>query len=256
MARLKPVGFEDRLSLVEHLDELRTRIVVSIAVLCVGFGLCFWQNNLLLDIANNPLPAGKQPLTFAVTEPFFTTMTLSLYGALILALPVILYQAYAFVVPAFSPGERRVVVPMLLMIPVLFLGGVVFGYFVILPAAIKFLLNFNASEFNIEIRAREYYGFVALTMLAMGILFQIPVGVLALTRLGVVTPTQLRQNRRIAIVVIAIVAALLPGTDPVSMLLAMVPLVILYEASIVLAKFFGTPSVSRFESEPPAEHPV
>lgn len=256
MARMKPVGFEDRLSLVEHLDELRTRIVVSISVLLVAFGLCFWQNNLLLDIANRPLPAGQQPITFSPTEPFFTTMTLSLYGALILSLPIILYQGYAFILPAFSPGERRVVLPMLLMIPFLFIGGVMFSYFVVLPAAINFLLNFNASEFNIEIRAREYYSFISLTMLALGILFQIPVGVLALTRLGIVTPRQLRKNRRVAIVVIAVTAALLPGTDPVTMLIEMVPLLLLYEASIVLAQLFGTPTTSRFDTEPSTDHPA
>jgi sec-independent protein translocase protein TatC len=256
MARLKPVGFEDRLSLVEHLDELRTRIIVSVSVLVVAFGLCFWQNHLLLDIANNPLPGHMRPLTFSPTEPFFTTMTLSLYAALILALPLILYQAYAFVVPAFSPTERGAVIPIVLMIPFLFIGGVVFGYFVVLPAAIKFLLHFNQGQFNIEIRAREYYSFVSMTMLAMGVLFQLPVAVLALTRLGVVTPRQLRKNRRIAIVVCAIVAALLPGTDPVTMLIEMLPLVVLYEVSILLASAFGTPSTSRWESDPPAEHPV
>jgi sec-independent protein translocase protein TatC len=256
MARLKPVGFEDRLSLVEHLDELRTRIIVCIAVLVVAFGLCFWQNHLLLDIANSPLPGGKRPLTFSPTEPFFTTMTLAMYAALILSLPVMLYQAYAFVVPAFSPAERGAILPIVLMIPFLFIGGVVFGYFVVLPAAIKFLLHFNQGQFNIEIRAREYYSFVSMTMLAMGILFQLPVAVLALSRLGIVTPQQLRKNRRIAIVVCAVVAALLPGTDPVTMLLEMLPLVVLYEVSIVLASAFGTPATSRWESEPPAEHPV
>src|SRR5688572_17247996 len=103
MARLGPVDFEDRLTLVEHLDELRTRIIISLAALAVGFGLCMWQNELLLDVAEKPLPDGFEPITFGVTEPFMTTIMIAAYAALVLALPVILYQAYAFVLPALTP---------------------------------------------------------------------------------------------------------------------------------------------------------
>src|SRR5919109_61004 len=235
MVKIRPVSHEDRLTLIEHLDELRTRIVVSLVALAVALGLCFWQNHLILDLLNHPLPDNRQPITFGVTEPFMTTLTVSAYAALLLSLPVILYQVYAFVLPAFSPGERRIVLPLLLMVPVLLFAGVAFGYFVVLPAALKFLLNFNESEFNIQIRAREYYSFAAMTLAALGILFQIPVVILALTRLGITNPGQLRRLRRHAIVVIAIIAMLLPGTDPVTMLIAMVPLLVLYELSILLA---------------------
>ena len=141
----------------------------------VAVALCFWQNALLLDIANAPLPGDRVPITFGVTEPFITTVTLSVYAGLLLAMPVILYQLYAYVLPAFSPHERRVVLPFMLMVPFLFIGGVVFAYFVVVPAATSFLLNFNADEFNIEVRAREYYSFFALTLIAVGVLFQIPV---------------------------------------------------------------------------------
>jgi sec-independent protein translocase protein TatC len=235
MARLRPVSHEDRLTLVEHLDELRTRLIISLLVFGIAFGLCFWQDHLLFDLLNDPLPGGRRPLTLGVTEPFFTTVTISAYAAILLSLPVILYQAYAFVMPAFSPGERRIVLPLLLMVPFLLFAGVAFGYFVVLPAALKFLLNFNESEFNIQIRAREYYSFAAMTLVALGVLFQIPVVILALTRLGITNPRQLRRLRRHAILVIAIVAMLLPGTDPVTMLVAMVPLLVLYELSILLA---------------------
>src|SRR5262245_60478769 len=139
MARLRPVDFEDRLTLVEHLDELRTRIIISIVTFTVAFGLCFWQNSALLDIANTPLPDGREPITFGVAEPFTTTVTISAYAALVISLPVILYQAYAFVLPALTTREKRVVVPFLVMVPLLFVAGVVFGYFVVLPAATKFL---------------------------------------------------------------------------------------------------------------------
>src|SRR4051794_40705537 len=150
----RSASFEDRLTLVEHLDELRTRVVVSISAFAVAFAVCFWQNGKLLDIANAPLPAGRVPITFGVAEPFTTTVTVTAYAAIVISLPVILYQAYAFVLPALTTREKRVVIPFLMGVPLLFVAGVVFGYFVVLPAATKFLLNFNQSQFNIQIRAR------------------------------------------------------------------------------------------------------
>ena len=241
MARLKPAQFDEHLTLVEHLDELRSRIIVCGAVLLVACALCFWQNSLLLDLANGPLPGDQVPITFGVTEPFLTTVTLSIYGGLLLSMPIILYQAYAYVLPAFSPHERRTVLPFMLMVPFLFIGGVLFAYFVVLPAATSFLLNFNSEEFNIEVRAREYYSFFALTLVAVGVLFQIPVGVLAVTRLGIVTPETLARNRRYAVLIIAVVAMLLPGTDPVTMVISMLPLILLFEFSLIIARIWGRP---------------
>jgi sec-independent protein translocase protein TatC len=188
MARRRAVNFEDRLTLVEHLGELRTRIVVSIAAFAVASTICFWQNGRLLDIANAPLPGDRTPITFGVAEPFTTTVTITFYAAIVISLPVILYQAYAYMLPALTDRERRVIVPFLVMVPVLFCAGVVFGYFVVLPAATKFLLNFNKSQFNIQIRAKDYYSFFTTTLGAMGLIFQLPVGILAVSRLGIVTP--------------------------------------------------------------------
>jgi sec-independent protein translocase protein TatC len=256
MARLRPVDFEDRLTLVEHLDELRTRIIISVAVFVAAFALCFWQNDRLLDIANGPLPGDLTPITFGVAEPFTTTVTISAYAALVISLPVILYQAYAFVLPALTTREKRVVVPFLIMVPILFVAGVVFGYFVVLPAATKFLLNFNDNEFNIQVRARDYYSFFTLTLGVMGLIFQLPVGILAVTRLGIVTPEQLSKNRRYAYVILLVVAMLLPGTDPITMLIEAVPLILLFEGSVLLSRVFGRPLDEAAEpeigvSEPP-----
>ncbi|HEY8639784.1 MAG TPA: twin-arginine translocase subunit TatC [Solirubrobacterales bacterium] len=246
MARLKGVRHEDRLTLVEHLDELRGRLIVSIAVFGVALALCFWQNHLLLDIAKGPLPSDHDRLlTFGVTEPFMTTFTVAAYGAIIISLPIILYQLYAFVLPAFSEPERKVVTPLLLLIPLLFIAGVVFAYFVVMPTATKFLLNFNNDQFNVQVRARDYYSFFSTTLLAVGIIFQVPVGILAVTRLGIITPNQLSRNRRYAYLIIAVIAAALPGVDPVTMLIEMLPLVVLYELSIVLARLFGRPASGR-----------
>jgi len=239
--RIRPIGHDDRLSVVDHLDELRTRLVLCLVAFVAAFSLTFWQNELVLGIINEPLPDGVEPITLGPAEPFYTTITNSAYAALLLALPVILYQLYAFVLPAFSPTERRVALPLLLMVPFLFIGGVLFCYFIVLSPAIEFLFNFNADEFNTQLRARDYYSFATLLMLAMGLGFQIPVGILAATRLGVVTPEKLRQNRRYAIVIIAVLASLLPTIDPVTLLLEMVPLLLLYELSIWLAAAFGSP---------------
>lgn len=253
MARLKSVDFDERLTLVEHLDELRSRLIVTAAVLVAAVILCFWQNHLLLEIANGPLPGDFEPVTFSPGEPFITTLTIAVYGALLISLPVILFQLYSFVLPALTPREKRVIVPLLLLVPFLFVGGVVFSYFVVAPAALDFLLNFNADEFNIQIRARDYYSFLALGLISVGVLFQIPVVVLAVTKLGIVTPRQLAKNRKYAILIIALLAMLLPGTDPITMLIAMVPLIVLFELSIILARVFGgRPLRGPVESDPAA----
>jgi sec-independent protein translocase protein TatC len=239
--KIRPIGHEDRLSLVDHLDELRSRVIIAVGAFIVALGLCFWQNHQLLKIVNDPL-GKRQPITLGVTEPFITTLTVAAYAAILIAMPIILYELYAFVLPAFSPGERKVALPLLLMVPFLFIGGVVFAYFVVIPAALKFLLHFNQSQFNLQIRARDYYSFFSLTLLACGIVFQLPVFLLGLVKMGITTPAKLRKNRRYAILVIAVVAAALPGVDPVSMLIEMVPLVLLYELSILLASLLGRPS--------------
>jgi sec-independent protein translocase protein TatC len=238
MPRLKKVAHGERVALTGHLEELRTRVLVSVAAFGVALGLCFWQNHLILAAVNVPLD-GKELLTLGVAEPFTTTLALSAYAALLLALPIVLYQAYAFVLPAFSRGERRLALPLMLMVPVLFVAGAAFAFFVVVPAALQFLLHFNADQFQTQLRAKEYYSFLSLTMIGCGLVFQVPVGVLALTRLGVTDAAGLRAKRRYAWLGCAVVAAALPGVDPVTMLFEMVPLVALFEVSIVLAALFG-----------------
>jgi sec-independent protein translocase protein TatC len=299
---LRPIHHEDRLSLVEHLDELRTRLIICIAVFLAAFAVCFWQNNRILDIMDRPLeqsaftknsedplersalfqqslkrlslqlavvsremahssgvdPAlqgefatlskqaastaaaapkatARRPVTLGVGEPFTVTFKIVAYAALLLSLPFLLYQAYAFVLPAFSPRERQIALPLMALVPFLFIAGVVFAYYAVLPNAIRFLQNFNDDNFDILLQARDYYKFSIMVLAAMGCLFQVPIGILAVTRVGIVTPRQLRKNRRYAILVIAVVAMLLPGQDPVTMLLLMAPLVVLFEGSILLA---------------------
>ncbi len=250
MRRIRPISHDDRLTVVDHLDELRARIVVAALAFTVAFGLCAWQNELILEIVNRPLPDDvPEPITFGVTEPFTTTFTNAAYAAILLSLPVILYEVYAFVLPAFSPGERRLALPLMLMVPALFIAGAAFGYFVVLERAVQFLQNFNDDNFDILLQAQDYYRFSILLLIVMGLLFQIPVGILGATRMGIVSIAQLRANRRYALLVIAVLAMLLPGTDPVTMLLLMAPLVVLYEGSILFAALLDRRSERLRETE-------
>ena len=194
MRRIKPVAHDDELTVVDHLDELRARPMVSLAAFFVAFALTAWQSDLVLDIVNAPLPDGREPITLGPAEPFIQTLKNAGYAAILLTLPVFLYQAYAFLVPALSLRERRMAFPLLLMVPLLFVAGVVFCYLVVLPPALDF--SFNESQFNNQLRASDYYDFATLTMLAMGLGFQVPVGMLVLTRLGVVSYDKLRRSRR------------------------------------------------------------
>ena len=302
---LRTIRHDEQLSTAGHLDELRTRLIASLAVIAIAFGFCFWQNHRLLDVIDRPLahqtqeqvraghgplgatyavaqsardvavqlhgvvgvleapdsrlarsdraalaavdrhlqrdigrlsapPQGDRPVTLGIGEPFSTTVTISFVFALILALPFLLYQGYAFLMPALEPSERRRVLPLVASVPFLFAAGVLFGYFVVLPAAVHFFQNFNSSEFNVLVQASQYYKFAATTLLAMGVLFQVPVGIVAVTRAGLITPRRLRQNRRYAIAACGLVAAVLPG-DAVTLLLETVPLYLLFELGVLVA---------------------
>lgn len=301
---LRPIRPEDRLSLVEHLDELRKRLIISVVVFAACFAVCLWQGDVILDIVNRPLERtafksdkteskdpfertaafqkqlrasaiasaasferlaqasedaatsrgyeelatqyralaravppreARRPVTLGVGEPFTATVRIAMYAALLLALPFLLFQAYAFVLPAFSRQERRVALPLMTMVPFLFIAGVVFAYLMVLPNAIDFLQNFNDDNFDILLQAKDYYRFAITVLIAMGLCFQVPVGILAFTRLGIISVAQLRRSRRYSILGIAVVAMLLPGQDPVTMLSLMAPLYVLFEGSILLA---------------------
>jgi len=302
---IRKVGHDERLGVVEHLDELRTRLIVSLAIVAAAFAVCLWQNHALLHLVNKPLasqtqkqvlaghgplgasyadqqntrsvatqlagviaafelpgsgatsatraslraispqlhaaigrlsvpPQGDKPVTLGIGEPFTTTIGITLIFALILSLPALLYQLYAYLIPALTPPQQRRARPMLIASPGLFVAGVLFGYFIVLPAAVRFFENFNSSEFNVLVQASQYYHFAAMTVLAMGLLFQVPVAILIAIRAEIVTARQLRHNRRYAILACVAVAALLPG-DATTMLLETVPLYLLFEISLILA---------------------
>ncbi len=303
-ATLRPVKHDDRLSVVQHLDELRSRLIICAIALAVAFGVMFWQNHALISILNHPLTstttheqcskesqlrqalcnqsqqraglvkerraimalahsptqslpdrrlhaqvaAGLQqqinalpakspspePITLGVAEPFTQSVVVAGLFALILALPVILYEIYAFIMPAFEVRQKRMITPLLFGVPVLFAAGVLFAYFAVLPAAVGFLQNFNNGSFDVLIRAQPLYKFEATVLLIFGLMFQVPIAMMALSVAHVVKSSFLRKQWRYIVVGIAVVAALLPGVDPVTTVLTMLPLLALYGLSIIL----------------------
>jgi sec-independent protein translocase protein TatC len=248
--RVKP---DEQLTLVEHLDELRTRIIVVLAVLTVGVSVCFWQSEALLKFLAHPLPDRIEEqgfITLSPLDPLMTSISIAIYGGLLLTLPIATYQFYAFVIPAFAEEYHRHLRPLILLIPTLFICGVVFGWYLVVPPATDFLLGFNADAFNNQLRAKEYVQFVMLTLLAMGIVFEMPAIMLILARIGIVSSVMMRRHWRISIVALAVLAMLLPGVDPISYIVEFVPLLLLYGLSyfIVVAVERG-----RRSDEPDAE---
>jgi sec-independent protein translocase protein TatC len=241
---VRRVGRDERLTVVEHLDELRNRIIVSIVALVVAFAVAYGFHDRLLEILEWPLPERYEEtglITLSPTEPLFTVLKVCFYTAILVALPVWLYQVYAFVIPAVQDQPRRRMLLVVAGASALFLAGVAFGYFVVLPVALDFLLGFGGDTFLVQVRAGEYFGFATTLLLASGLLFEVPVAMLALARIGVTSAEFYIRHWRVAIVVIAILAAILPGGDPFSMLLLMIPQIVLYVLGIWLAKRFGRP---------------
>jgi sec-independent protein translocase protein TatC len=217
--------------LVEHLGELRTRLVISLAALAAAFGLTFAFHRMILGWLNAPLD-GKKPITLGVAEPFTTALTVSLYAAVALTFPILLWQVWAYLVPAVEETRQRDVARLVLVAAVLLTGGMAFAYWVVLPSTIPFLLGFDDELFQIEVRARDYYSFAAFTVVGVGLLFELPVFLLGLVRLGVLSARRLRRSRRVGVVALVAVSVALPGVDPVTTVLQTVPLLVLYEASI------------------------
>lgn len=227
----------EEVTLVEHLEELRQRIFVSLGALLLGFVVTYVFHRHLLHWLNRPLPnhVGR-PVTFSVAEPFLTVMKISLFGALLLAAPVILWQLWSFLAPAVEANIERRVLLFVLVATGLLAAGIVFGYFVALPAAVKYLTNYDKQDFHILIRAKDYYSFVTMVLLAMGLVFELPIFVLALVSLGILSSEQLRKNRRIGYFLVAAIAVALPGVDPITTCFEIAPLWVLFEASIQLSR--------------------
>ena len=222
-------------TLVEHLEELRSRLIIALVAIIPIFLVTFAFHEQIMEWLTGPLADDKKLVTLGVTEPFTTSVKVSLIAALALALPILLWQAWAFLAPAVQPHFERIVLVFLVLSTGLFITGVIFMYYVVLPRALDFLTSYDAELYDIQIRASYYYTFAAMTLLAGGLAFLMPIFVLALVRLRVLTSDRLRKNRRIAFVALLCFAILLPTVDPVSLAFEVVPLLILFEMSIWLS---------------------
>lgn len=222
-------------TLVEHLDEFRSRLIVSLFALIPIFVLCFVFHEQIMEWLTGPLPNDKKLVTLGVTEPFTTSVKVSLIAAIALALPILLWQAWAFLAPAVEPHFERIVLSFVVLATTLFVLGVLFMYYIVLPRALDFLTSYDDNIYDIQIRASYYYSFAALTLLAGGLAFLMPIFVLALVRLRVLTSARLRKNRRVSYVLLLVFAILLPTVDPVSLAFETVPLLLLFELSIWLS---------------------
>jgi sec-independent protein translocase protein TatC len=236
-------------TLVEHLEELRQRLFVCLGAVGLAFVVTFVFHRRILNLLNAPLPKhiGK-PVTFGVAEPFMTSMWVSLYAAGLIVLPIILWQAWAFFAPAFEMQQTRTIFWFVLAAAVLLVFGVVFGYYVALPAAVHFLTNYDSAQFDIMIRASSYYSFAAMVLLAMGIVFELPMFVIGLVWLGIVSSAQLRRTRRMGYFIVAVIGVALPGIDPITTIIETIPLWILYEASIWLSVLVERRTASPFRA--------
>ena len=238
MARMLPrrLGHEEEASLVEHLAELRHRLFICLGSIIPAFALSYAFHDDLIERLEELLPPGHQNLVaFGVTEPFITSLKVSFYAAIALVLPVILWQVWAFLAPAVKDDTQRVLGAFVVLSTALFATGLVFCYVIVLPRALTFLVEYDSDLYTTQIRASYYLSFVALTLLAFGIAFEMPIFVLALVRLGVLSSARLRSNRRVGYVVMLVFAILLPTVDPVSLVLEVAPLLVLYEMSIWLS---------------------
>lgn len=231
-------------TLVEHLDELRSRLVVSLIALCVAFAVTWAFHARIVHWLDRPLH-GRVPTTFSPAEPFMTSFTVSLYAAFLLALPILFWQAWAFLAPALEETSQRMISGLVAFAFAMALMGVAFGYFVVMPPAIHFLTNFDSSLYHIQIRAKDYYNFVSLCLLATALVFEVPMFVLGLTRLRILSTAKLRKNRRLGYAIMAVLAVCLPGVDPITTTLEMIPLMLLFESSIWLSLLFDRRSASR-----------
>lgn len=233
------LGHDEAAGLVEHLGELRARLVVVLLALAAGFAVAYGFHHQLIDWLNQPLPANhRKPVTLGVTEPFMTSLKISLYAGFALALPVIGWQVWGFLAPAVKTGVERSILGFVAFATILFAGGIAFGHEIALPAAVHFLTSYDSSVYNIQIRASSYYSFALLAIIAVAIVFELPVFILGLVRFKVLSTAKLRRNRRIGYVSMAALAVALPGVDPVTTAFEMIPLLVLFEGSIWLSVIF------------------
>ena len=239
----RPTVDEKKLPLTSHLQELRKRLILSFIAIGIGFIACYAFSDTLFDILAKPLfhvmPAGGSLIFISVAEAFFTYMKVGFIGGVILASPVVLYQVWAFVAPGLYRHEKRYVVPFVSLGSLFFALGIFFAYYVALPIGFKFLLGFATDFIKPMPNMKEYLSFTIKFLLIFGLVFEFPVVLLLLTRIGVIDAKTLARQRKYAILLIFIFAAMVTPPDVISQVIMALPLIALYELSILLSRVFG-----------------
>jgi sec-independent protein translocase protein TatC len=225
-------------TVVGHLEELRSRIIVVLCAVAVTTIVAFVFHGHILDWLNHPLPADRRRVvTLGVAEPFTVTVMVSVYAGFLLALPVILWQLWSFLAPAFDPSIERSVRGLVAFATALGAGGLAFGYLIVLPRALQWLTHYEDTHFTNLIQAKAYYSFTSTVLLGIVMVFELPVVVLGLVSIGALSSARLRKNRRLGYFIVAVIALGLPGPDPVTTGLELLPMWALFEGSIWLAAF-------------------
>jgi sec-independent protein translocase protein TatC len=242
-----------KMPFLAHLEELRKRLIICCIAIGVGFAVCYSFKEKVFGLLMHPLATvmspGQKMIYTALPEAFFSYLKVALLAGVIVAAPVILYEMWIFVAPGLYSHEKRLALPMLFLSTLFFAAGVSFAYFIIFPFAFKYLLGFSTDLVQALPSMREYLGLASTLLLAFGFIFQLPLVLTVLARIGVVTPRFLSKNRKYAILLIFIVAAIVtPTPDAVNQCLMAGPLVVLYEISIIGAKMFGKKKPAQEEN--------
>lgn len=247
---------DEKAPFTEHLEELRKRLIISIIAVVVGFILAYSFKSRLFDLLMGPLKplleeGGDSMIFTSLPEAFFTYLKVSLLAGIMVATPVLFYQFWMFIAPGLYTNERRLLLPIVTLSSFFFLGGALFGYFVVFPFGFKFFLSFSTDTIRPMLSMKDYLSLSAKLLLAFGLVFELPLVLTALAKLGIVTVPFLKKNRKYALVLFFIGAAILTPPDVVSQVMMALPLMLLYEISIIGAKIFGRKKqVDEDEEEP------
>jgi sec-independent protein translocase protein TatC len=244
---------DEKAPFTAHLEELRKRLIVCFIAIGIGFGVAYFFKETLFDILIIPLVQamgeGDKLIFTGLGEAFFTYLKVAFLAGVMAAAPVILYEFWMFVAPGLYSKERRVLLPIILLSTIFFLGGSLFGYFIVFPWGFKFLLGFATEHIRPLPSMKEYFSFSAKMLLAFGAIFEMPLVITSLSRLGLISVDFLKKNRKYAILLFFIVAAILTPPDVVTQIMMAVPLMALYELSIIGARIFARKSPYEDETE-------
>lgn len=231
---------DKELSLLQHLGELRSRLMVASFAVLVATTVAFFFATDIIRFLEAPAKLGKPLQIISPTEGFTTYMRVALFSGIALAMPVILYEIYAYVDPALRPGERRFILVLGPFVLLLFVGGMAFCYFLLLPNAIGFLFTFGSEVFEAAPRASEYISFVTTFILGVGLVFEMPVIIFAVTRIGLVSRAWLAKQRRYVFLLVFVIGAIItPTPDPFNQSLVAIPMYLLFELGLLLSRFGG-----------------